>query len=852
MSKIGRGVLRVYLGAAPGVGKTYAMLDEGHRRQQRGADVVVAVVETHGRAKTIAQIGDLEIVPRRVIEHRGTRFEELDLDAVLARRPAVALVDELAHTNIPGSRHIKRWEDVNDLLAAGIDVVTTLNIQHLESLNDVVEKITGVAQRETVPDSVVRAADQIELVDMSPEALRRRMAHGNIYPAGRIDAALGNYFRPGNLGALRELALLWAADRVEDALVDYRSRQGITDVWETRERIVVALSGESGGDVLIRRASRVAAKSRSELIGVYVRSGDGLRGGGSETELARQQKLIAEVGGTYVEVIADNVGRALADVARSRGATQLVLGSSHRSRLTDLLLGSVIRDTTRRAGGIDIHIIATDDHQRGVSLPKRRRWRNPLSLRRQLLGWAIALIGLPLMTAVLVATASFALATDLLVCLLVVVVAGAVGGLSVGLGGAVFGSLLINYYRVPPTHTFTISERENLIALVVFVAVAGTVSTYVNVAAFRAAQARRARAEAEALARSVGTLALESNPIPALLNQLLTVFDCQSVELRSKHDDVWISEARAAVDGVDPVDAGPKPLEVTVIDVGERAQLILTGPRFGLDDRLTLRSHADQLAVALRDKALRGDAAKAAIAREADEVRTALLQAVSHDLRTPLAGIKASVTSLLSPDVDWPEDQRVEFLETVDAETDRLTRLVGNLLDMSRLQAGVIATQVGTVLVDDVVANALASMSCSTTAVEVSIPDEALLVLADAELLERAVANVLSNAIAWSPPDAPIVIDAVHHGDRIHLRVLDSGPGIAQSQRSDATRPFQQLGDRGSSVSGVGLGLAVATGFVTAMGGLLTLGDSPTQGLAVTFDLPSAVAIDDPRSHGCE
>ncbi len=273
-----RGLLRIYLGAAPGVGKTYAMLNEGWRRAQRGTDVVVGFVETHGRENTHAQVRDLEVVPRRTVTYRGAEFEEMDVDAIVARAPAVALVDELAHTNVPGSRNTKRWQDVEELLASGIDVISTVNVQHLESMNDVVEQVTGTKQQETIPDSVVRAADQIEIVDMTPQALRRRMAHGNIYPAERVDASLANFFREGNLGALRELALMWVADRVDEALEDYREAHGISGTWETRERVVVAITGAPGGSDVIRRAARMAARTRGELLGVHVRPADGLRG----------------------------------------------------------------------------------------------------------------------------------------------------------------------------------------------------------------------------------------------------------------------------------------------------------------------------------------------------------------------------------------------------------------------------------------------------------------------------------------------------------------------------------------------------------------------------------------------
>src|SRR4051794_2015748 len=345
-----RGTLRIYLGAAPGVGKTVAMLDEGARRLARGTDVVVAFAETHGRAHTAQWLGDLPRIDRMQVTYRGARYEEMDLAAVLARRPAVALVDELAHTNVPGSGpHVHRWEDVADLLDAGIDVISTLNVQHLESLNDVVEQITGVPQHETVPDAVVRAAEQLELVDMTPEALRRRMAHGNVYPPERVDAALGNYFRVGNLTALRELALLWLADSVEEGLQRYRTEHGITGTWETKERVVVGLTGGPEGDTLVRRAARIAARTHGELLALHVARSDGLSGPGVAA-LAAQRLLVESLGGSYHSVVGDAVAPALLDFARRVDATQIVLGTSRRAWLTAALTGpgtgaSVTRDS---------------------------------------------------------------------------------------------------------------------------------------------------------------------------------------------------------------------------------------------------------------------------------------------------------------------------------------------------------------------------------------------------------------------------------------------------------------------------------------------------------------------------
>ena len=391
-----RGQLRIYLGSAAGVGKTYAMLCEGHRRAERGTDVVAAFIETHGRPHTAALIEGLEAISRQRIAYRGTSFDEMDVDAVLARHPEVALVDEFAHTNVPGSRNEKRWQDVEELLEAGIDVISNVNIQHLESLNDVVEKITGVPQRETVPDAIVRAADQVELVDMTPEALRRRMAHGNIYPAEKIDAALTHYFRAGNLAALRELALLWLADKVDEGLQRYRAAHDIHGTWEARERVVVALTGGPEGETLIRRAARIAARSSGgDLLAVHITRSDGLTGA-NPAALAAQRRLVESLGGSYHQVVGDNVPEALLTFARAENATQLVLGVSRRNWLSALLTGpGVSNRTIRGSGDIDVHIVTHGQMGRGRGLP---RARGGLPLRRKLAGYALAAVLVPVLT----------------------------------------------------------------------------------------------------------------------------------------------------------------------------------------------------------------------------------------------------------------------------------------------------------------------------------------------------------------------------------------------------------------------------------------------------------------------
>ncbi|HMG40179.1 MAG TPA: DUF4118 domain-containing protein [Acidimicrobiales bacterium] len=829
-----RGSLRIYLGAAPGVGKTYAMLNEGRRRAERGTDVVVGFVEAHGRAQTVAQLGDLEVLLRRTLTYKGATFEEMDVDAVLARRPEVALVDELAHTNVPGSRNEKRWQDVEDLLAAGIEVISTVNVQHLTSLNDVVERITGVPQRETVPDEIVRSAEQIELVDMTPEALRRRMAHGNIYAAEKVDAALTNYFRPGNLAALRELALLWVADRVDDGLEHYRERHGITEPWETRERVVVAVTGAAGTEALMRRAARIAQRAHGELLGVHVRSDDGLVGAGDVVESHR--KLVEELGGTHHEVAGNDIAAALVDFARAENATQLVLGSSRRSRWAELTRGSVINRVVRLSGPIDVHVISHLAPEGDLPATGGRTRPELLAPRLRLFGWLLATVGVGLVTLGLANLRdNVGLPGVLLLYLLLVVTTATVGGWPPALAAAVVGFLCANWFFTPPFHTWTIAEAENLLALVVFLAVAVIVSRLVVTAARRAAEATRATAEAATLASLAGTVA-EDDPLPVLVDNLRRVFGFASAALlRRAPGEGWVVEASSGDGAPHTPDAADE-----TRPLGQDLVLAMSGARrLAAEDRRVLNAFALQLGAAVERRRLHAQAARAAALAEADELRTALLQAVSHDLRTPLAGIKASASSLRQPDVDWsPEDVR-EFLRTIEDETDRLTDLVANLLDMSRIQAGVATPRLREVGLDEVVPAALAGLGERARGVLVDVPETLPPVRSDPAMLERVVANLIDNALGHGGDRAPVRVEAGAVGGHILLRVVDRGRGIPESQREQVFEPFQRLGDTGSG-SGVGLGLAVARGFTWAMGGDLTIEDTPGGGTTMVIELDAA------------
>jgi two-component system sensor histidine kinase KdpD len=845
---MGSAPLRVYLGAAPGVGKTYKMLEEGHRRRERGTDVVVGFVETHGRPHTAELIGDLEVVQRRTLNYRGAEFTEMDVDAILARRPDVALVDELAHTNVPGSRNAKRWQDIEELLDAGITVITNVNIQHLESINDVVQQITGVPQRETVPDAVVRRAEQVELVDMAPEALRRRMAHGNIYKPEKIDAALGNYFRVGNLTALRELALLWVADKVDDQLDRYRAEHGISATWEARERVVVALTGGPEGDTLIRRAARIAARTKgADVLAVHVTRNDGLAEA-NPAFLARQRSLVESIGGTYHQVVGADIPDALLDFARAVNASQLVLGASRRGRLAHVLSPGVGLTTAARSGPIDVHLVTHEEVGRGKRIGAPR---SALPTRRKLAGYLLAVAGLPLLTLLLASVRhDLGLTSDVLAYLAWVVVVALVGGMWPAVLAVVIGSLLLNYYFTPPIYTFTIAQRENVLALIVFLAVAIAVSAAVDRAARRTREAAMARAEAETLSTLAGSVVRGSRVLPALLDQLRETYGFTGVTLL---------ERRADEPGGPDVQRDPDAWRVAAatgdqpclypaqgdadVNVDDEFALVLRGHQLAAADRRVVEAFAAQAAVALRAERLAEQAATVGSLSEVDKMRTALLSAVSHDLRTPLASARAAVDGLRSHDVAFSDADRDELLSTVGESLERLNRLVDNLLDMSRLQAGALGLYAQPMSMADAVARALDDLGEQGLVVAVHVPEEPPEVNADPALIERVLVNLLGNALRYSPSGQPPIVSISDHAGHVETRVIDHGPGIPATEWDSVFLPFQRLGDRDND-TGVGLGLALSRGLAEAMGGTLEPDITPGGGLTMTLSLPSIDAYE--------
>lgn len=821
-----RGQLRVLLGAAPGVGKTYTMLEEGKRLADEGHDVVVAFVETHGRKAIASMVDGLEVVPRHSVTHRGMTLTEMDLEAVLARKPEIALVDELAHTNAPGSGNVKRWQDVGELLDAGIDVISTVNTQHIESLGDVVLQITGVPQRETIPDAALRAADQIEVIDLAPQALRDRLSSGLVYPAERIDAALSNYFRLGNLTALRELALLWLADEVDSALKAYRAEHGIDRKWEARERVVVALTGGPEGETLLRRGARIASRSSGgDLIAVHVTNPDGVRAR-HPGALDRQRTLVEQLGGTFHQVVGEDVPRALVDFARAADATQLVVGVSRRSRLAAAFTGPGIGATViRESGDIDVHIVTHAAAGSGLSLP---RLGGALSRKRLIIGFAVALVAGPLLSWLLVSLhTESSITSDVLAYQLLVIVVALIGGLWPGLFAAVLSGLTLNVLFVEPRFTITIDDPRQFLALFLYVANVLLVSYVVDQAARRSREARRAVAESQLLATLAGSVLRGEDALQAMVTRTREAFGLIGVRL-------LIDGEPRVVDG-EPAGSD----RVTSVPIGAHGVLELHGQDLAASERRLLQVIATQIDQAIEHGALARAASEAGELAETDRVRSALLAAVGHDLRRPLTSASAAISALRSSELKLPAAEREELLETAAESLDSLAELITNLLDVSRVQTGALAVKLAPTDVADVVFPALDELGLGPGAVELDLAEDLRPVLADAVLLQRVVVNLLANAVRHSPPGERVRLAASSFQGRSELRVVDRGPGIPAERRSEVFTPFQRLGDTDND-TGLGLGLALSKGFVEGMDGTLEVDDTPGGGLTMVVTLPTA------------
>ena len=819
-----RGVLRVYLGSAPGVGKTFRMLDEGWRRRERGTDVVVAYVETHGRKLTEAQLRDLEVIPRAKREYRGTTLEEMDLDAVLARHPAVALVDELAHTNIAGSTHEKRWQDVDAMLDAGIDVITTVNIQHLESVNDVVEKITGIHQQETIPDAIVRRAEQIEIVDLTPEALRRRMAHGNIYAADKIDASLANYFRVGNLSALRELALLWLADRVEDSLQRYLDDHAIDKSWETRERLIVGITGTATDADLLRRAARIASRTGAELFAVHIVKADEIRS--VPTDLSEARELVEEFEGKFQEVVDDDTATALVTFARSERGTQIVLGAS-RPRPFWRPANGVVEKVLRHARDLDVHIIAVGGER--PTHVHRRRQTERVSWVRVSLALVTTIVLMPLLTIVMSQIrSSLSTSTVFLVYLIAILALTTWAGALVGIVGALLASGLENYFFVKPLHTLEVARPDDVVAIVAYLLFAMAASLIVNRFTRNSRQAERARAEAQILAGAAASVAASHEDLLPLLESLRAVFAASSVALATQRDGVWSSDLVSGEPMNDFVGG-------THFDIDEEHRLYVIGAALNEQDNQLIGAFARRVAAGLRSQMIARDANQLEEIAEAESLRLALFRTASKELLGPLEKMQANISLLTGSHERRSLDERNAVLSGVEVQVRQLTRLVINLIDAGRLEAGEVSIHPESVKIDAVLAMAIASVDARGRTVECDVADDLPGLHTDPVLVQRVIFNIVSNACRFSPVDKPVNVKARVVGDFVEVLVVDRGPGMPESLREAVLAPFHRLS--GEQLN-AGLNLTVASGFTQLLGGRILFEDTPGGGLTVAVELP--------------
>ncbi|MCV7283048.1 sensor histidine kinase KdpD [Mycolicibacterium flavescens] len=825
MGILGRktGDLRVYLGAAPGVGKTYSMLAEAHRRLERGTDVVAAVVDTHGRRKVGQQLMGIEVIPPRTTVQDRTQYQEIDVPAIMQRRPKVVLVDDFAHTNAPGSKNKKRWQDVEELLNAGITVITTVNIQNLESVSELAFQITGVEEPDRIPDEVVRAADQIELVDITPEALRRRLAHGNVYPPERIDAALSNYFRAENLTALRQLTLLWLADQVDAALAKYRSDKKISERWGPRERVVVGVTGGPESEVLVRRASRIASRTGADLRVVYVVDGGGL------TAISDQQKktlrdLAASLGATMHTVVGDDVASSLIAYARDVNATQLVVGTSRRSRLSRMFEEGISEAVVQQSGGLDVHMVTHDQAAGGFS------WSLRSPRQRRITSW-LAAVAIPAAAGGL----SLLLPDDFLrvggsgaLFFVGVLCTAVLGGLGPALLAAVLSAALITYFLVAPTNAFAIHDTASAVGSAVLLLVALGFAALVDRASYRVREARQATGEAALLAMFADGV-LQDGDLDQLLERVRETYNQRAVSLvRSQTGDI------VAYAGSDPcAEVGDADTPVEIGD--DEYWLLLSGPPLTTRDRRVLSGVGRQAVNLVKQREL-VEAGRAKVAGQSEKLRQELLTAVSHDLRSPLAAAKVAMSRIRNSDVD----ASAELLATVEESVDQLTSLVANLLDSARLAAGAVRAEMCRVELEPVVQRALLGIGGESDEfarpgserVKVEIDCDA--VLADSELLERVMANLIDNSLRYAEGSL-VRVTAGQVGQRVLIAVVDEGPGIPRGSEQQVFAAFQRLSD--DDTIGLGLGLSVASGFVEAMGGTISASDTPGGGLTVEIDL---------------
>ncbi len=863
-----RGKLTIFFGAAPGVGKTYTMLEAARLEiEDQKRDAVVGIVETHGRYDTGSLLIGLELLPRRTVEHRGIVLEELDLDAALKRKPQLILVDELAHTNAPGSRHLKRWQDVEELLDAGIDVFTTLNVQHLESLNDVVAQITGVIVRETVPDAVFDKAYEVRVVDLPVDELLDRLHEGKVYVPHQAARAIENFFREGNLIALRELALRRTAERVDAKMRLYKAANGIEETWHAGERVLVCVSASPHSARLVRAARRGATSLHAELVGVYVETAASLRMSEADRErLAQNLRLVESLGGEAVVLRGEDAAAETVTYARKRNVTKIVVGKPTHARWRDVLRPSFLDDIVRQSREIDVYVISG---QPGESAPPPPARREPSPTPLPLAGAAAAVVVTALCT--ILSWYGFGqheLADVVMVYLLGVVVVAMRFGYLPSLLTAVLGVVAFDFFFIPPYFSFAVSDFRHTLTFGVMLLVAFVISHLTKRIRDQADSARRSErrtASLYAISRELAFATSRDRLLEAAARNLHEIFgvrvavllpgpDAALESVYAERDTLqtgdkdwgvaewaWLHQRPAGV-GTDTLPSSRGlflPLKGARGRVGILALYPSAETRLGdPDERQLLDTFAGLVGSAIERTLLADEARRARLRAETEQLRNSLLSSVSHDLRTPLAVVTGATSSLLDEHGPRDEATRRELLQTAHEEALRLNRLVRNLLDMTRLEAGALKVQKELQPIEEVVGGALDRMEDRLRGREVrtSIPDDLPLVPFDSALIEQVLINLLENATKYTPPASPIDVAARAVDDSVMIEIADRGPGV---KPEDADRVFDKFyRARESEGGGVGLGLTICRGIVSAHGGRIWVEQRSGGGASFRFTLP--------------
>lgn len=860
-----RAKLRLWLGASPGVGKTYSMLENAQRLRREGVDVVVGIIETHGRAETAALLEGLEVLPRRALAYRGQTLEELDLDAALARKPAVLLLDELAHTNVQGSRHPKRWQDAMELLDAGIEVHGTLNVQHVESLNDVIAQITHVRVRETVPDALIERADEVELVDVPPEVVLERLREGKVYVPAQAARAQTGFFKEGNLHALRELALRVTAEHVDAEVQAWRRQQGIQATWPARERIMVCVGPSPASARLVRAARRMATVARAPWIAAYVETGaqshrfeepDRVR-------LAAHLALAESLGAEVVGLAGERPAEALLALARERNVTRIVVGKPTHARWRDLLYGSLIEDLLRGSGDIDVQVISGEAAEGATPAPHARPPAKGID-------WSAYAYGLlPILAATGIGLLLFEhvdLADIAMIFLVAIAVTAAFLGRGPSIAASVAAVAAFDYCFVDPRFTFAVSDLDFVLTFAVMLCAGVLISSLTDRIRGQSIAARhreRRTASLFALTRSLASARDEGAISRVAGEQIRLVFESPAVllvgdasaplglaspsppmfELADPDRTVahWAFEhAKPAGHGLDTL-PGARVVALPLLAAGRAVGVVVLDPtpesRFAdPEQRHLLDAFVGQIALALERAQLADEAQQAQLRAETEEMRSSLLSSVSHDLRTPIATILGTSTTLLDPSSALDADARAELLAMIRDESARLARLVSNLLDMTRVESGALEVKKEWVPLEEVVGAAMARLGhrLDGRQVEIDVASEAMAPM-DPVLFEQVLVNLLDNALKHTPEGAPISVRAGARADSAWIEVADHGAGLPPGTE---LRVFEKFFRASKQPGGVGLGLPICRGIVQAHGGTITASNAPEGGAVFRVVLP--------------